>query len=225
MGRPLLDWQLESLRAGGAARIGMVVGYHRDLIDRPEIEFIENPRWPETNMVYSLCCAEAAFGESPFLVSYSDILYPPETAANLIACDADIAITYDRQWESLWRTRMEDPLADAETFRCDENNIVTEIGGQPETIAEIQGQFMGLLRFTGAGWKRVRKVIEGLPPEEVDTLQMTTLLAKLITAGHEVTGVPVDGRWVEVDSEQDIACYEAALTGQNVGAWHHDWRS
>ena len=125
MGRPLLDWQLESLRAGGAARIGMVVGYHRDLIDRPEIEFIENPRWPETNMVYSLCCAEAAFGESPFLVSYSDILYPPETAANLIACDADIAITYDRQWESLWRTRMEDPLADAETFRCDENNIAS----------------------------------------------------------------------------------------------------
>lgn len=47
---------------------------------------------------------------TPFSVSYSDIFYPAEAPAALLRATADITITFDPHWQSLWSRRFADPL-------------------------------------------------------------------------------------------------------------------
>ena len=203
-GRPLLEWQRAAFRQAGIETVAAVGGYRADrLAQEIEVPFV-NQAWETTNMVRSLTCAAAWLESGDTLVSYSDIAFNASAVERLAAATGDIAITYDRQWAPLWAGRFEAPLDDAETFRID-GGLVTEIGGRPQSPEEIQGQFMGLLRFSADGWRRIGRFLDGLEPAAVDRLDMTGLLARLIAAGESVEGVAVDGGWVEVDSESDLA--------------------
>lgn len=208
-GRSLLSLQLAALRGAGIAEIAAVRGYRGAQLEPFGLTLFDNPRWAETNMVMSLLQADPWLAAGPCLVSYSDIFYSAETAAALAASPADIAISYDRDWLQLWSRRFADPLSDAETFRLDAAGRVVEIGGRAAAVAEIEGQYMGLLKFTPAGWAGVRALVDALPPAQRDRLDMTGLLARLIAAGQSVAAVPAVGPWGEVDSESDLALYDA----------------
>ncbi|MEO5363221.1 MAG: phosphocholine cytidylyltransferase family protein [Magnetococcus sp. DMHC-8] len=207
-GKPLLEWQLTALRAAGVTEIAIVTGYRREqLADRGDREFY-NPRWSETNMVSSLACAAPWLEEAPCLVSYSDIFYDASAAMALIDCSASLAVTYDANWRSLWEKRFGDPLVDAETFRLTADSHLAEIGGRPTTVAEVEGQYMGLLRFTPAGWSEVVRIRAGLSSRERDTMHLTGTLQKVIEAGRvAVAAIPYRGAWGEVDSADDLAAY------------------
>lgn len=210
-GRPLIEWQMEALHGAGIPEIALVKGYRADTLERYTGYF--NARWGETNMVRSLECASEWLREGPCIVSYSDILYPVETVRALAAQPGEIALTYDRKWLEQWSRRFEDPLSDAETFRVDARGRVVEIGNRPRTLDDVQGQYMGLLKFRPAGWRQVEANLAKLDAAAHDRLDMTSLLRGLIAGGAAVEGVPVDGRFFEVDSDADLAHAEAYLTG------------
>jgi L-glutamine-phosphate cytidylyltransferase len=208
-GKALLDWQLEALCATGITQIAIVTGYKRELLaDRGLTEFY-NARWAETNMVSSLACAQDWLQEDPCIVSYSDIFYSPMAVHALMTSEATLAVTYDPNWLGLWTRRFGDPLLDAETFRLNPDQTLTEIGNKPRSVSEVQGQYMGLLRLTPNGWKEILRIRAGLTSEECDKMHMTGTLQKVVDAGlTPVTGVPYTGEWGEVDSEQDLTIYE-----------------
>ena len=224
-GRPLLHWQLNALRAAGIGSILVVRGYAAHCL-KGDFATAENPRWAETNMVSSLLCANAfaqeffASGGERLVVSYSDIVYHPGHVRRVLAASEDMAITYDTDWEALWKLRFEDVLSDAETFR-QAGGLLREIGGKPSSMAQIHGQYMGLLCFSKAGWETLAATCAALGPTAVDKLDMTGLLRLLLAEGSAIEAVPVAGRWCEADSGTDLKNYEAALA---CGNWSHDWR-
>ena len=167
-------------------------------------------------MFVSLTCASSWLVEDDCVVSYADIVYPPDVVRDLVAAPAaPIAITFDTAWRRLWETRFADPLSDAETFRRDAENRVIEIGNKPRTLDEIEGQYMGLLRFSPAGWTQSTALADQLPPAERDRLHMTGLLQRMITAGVAVRGVPVAAPWFECDSAEDVRlCEEEIAAGR-----------
>lgn len=208
-GKPLLEWQLSALHGAGISEVAIVTGYKRVLLaSRASMEFY-NPRWSETNMVSSLECAQAWLQAEPCIVSYSDIFYDVSAVRTLMETNAELAITYDPNWRALWESRFADPLSDAETFMMDENSNLTEIGQRAKQIEEIQGQYMGLLRFTPASWKKVEVLRAGQEPAVRDKLDMTGMLQRLIV-GHRVAirALPYTGEWGEVDSAEDLAIYD-----------------
>jgi choline kinase len=223
-GRTLLDWQISALHASGAQSVAAVGGYKAKLLsEKIDVPFV-NESWATSNMVRSLCHAEAWLAEGDTVVSYSDIVFRPSVVEALVEATGDIVITYDRLWSALWSARFEDPLEDAENFKIN-NGRVLKIGGRPSSMEEVQAQFMGLFKFSKLGWRTARDFIEKLSPVTRDNLDMTSLLACLIAEGVTVRGVPVDGGWVEVDSEADLVCYEKKIAAINRGVpWSHDWR-
>lgn len=226
-GRTLLDWQTEALLTAGLSRIIIVTGYRsqllRDFRSNPggmNFECLENIRWAETNMVQTLMCALPSLSGAAALVSYADIVYKPAHVKALLTANEDIAVTYDRNWRALWSLRNENPLEDAETFRA-ENGRLVEIGGRPESLAQVQGQYMGLLRFSAAGQEIVTNYVASLSQDKADKLDMTSLLRALLAQGAKIGAMPVDGGWCECDTENDIMLYEEKL---EAGEWSHDWR-
>lgn len=208
-GKSLLEWQLAALREAGIREIAIVTGYRRELLaNRGLLEF-HNLRWAETNMVSSLVCASEWLKSAPCIVSYSDIFYEAQAVESLMNCSAALAVTYDPHWLLLWERRFGDPLLDAETFRLKLDGTLAEIGNRPQTVDEVQGQYMGLLRFTPQGWAEVIRIREGLSVEVRDRMHMTGTLQKVIEAGKvSVVAVPYDRLWGEVDSAEDLAAYQ-----------------
>lgn len=208
-GKALLDRQLEALRMAGITEIAVVTGYKRELLaDRGLVEFY-NARWAETNMVSSIVCAEDWLQVEPCIVSYSDIFYEPAAVRSLMTCGASLAVTYDPNWQALWTQRFGDPLLDAETFRLTTENTLAEIGMRPTSLDEVQGQYMGLLRFTPEGWAEVTRVRAGLKSDQLDAMHMTGTLQEVIVAGRvAIAAIPYTGEWGEVDSADDLDAYQ-----------------
>lgn len=209
-GRTLLERCLDTLERAGIPRCdtGIVTGYRSDMFQAGGVTYFHNPDWERTNMFRSLTMARRWLERETCIVCYSDIVFAPETVRLLADCAAPLAVTsYSGYWE-LWSLRMENPLEDLETFRTDGAGRLLEIGGKPDCAGDIQGQFMGLLRFTPKSWGWVEETIERPLPKPVDTLDMTTLLQGMVRMGYPVQAIPTDGFWLECDSEQDIEAYE-----------------
>lgn len=209
-GRTLLDRCLNTLERAGVSRsdIGIVTGYQSDMFQVEDITYFHNSDWEKTNMFYSLTMARKWLEWKTCIVCYSDIVFTAEAIVRLRKSEAPLAITsYSGYWE-LWKLRMDDPLKDLETFRTDGSGRLLEIGLKPSSPAEIQGQFMGLLRFTPESWGWVEETIRHPLPKMVDKLDMTTLLQGMLQLGYPVQVISIDTLWLECDSEQDIEAYE-----------------
>ena len=208
-GKTLLDWQLEALRAAGITQIAIVTGYKRELLANLGLVEFHNPRWAETNMVSSLACAQDWLQAEPCIVSYSDIFYSSIAVQSMMTCTASLAVTYDPNWLELWTRRFGNPLLDAETFQMTADRYLKTIGDKPTSVNEVQGQYMGLLRFTPIGWAEVFQIRSQTTQKQRDGMHMTETLKKVIEAGHiSIKAIPYEGVWGEVDSVDDLIKYD-----------------
>lgn len=208
-GKTLLDWQLEALRGAKINTIAIVTGYKREMLSNRGLVEFYNARWAETNMVSSLACAQDWLQAEPCIVSYSDIFYSSAAVRSLMTCPASLAVTYDPNWLELWTQRFGDPLLDAETFLLSSDNNLAEIGNKPKSVDDVQGQYMGLLRFTPEGWANVLRIRSSLSSEQCDKMHMTGTLQKIIeTDGIPIAAVPYSGVWGEIDSVQDLRVHQ-----------------
>jgi choline kinase len=209
--KPLIQRQISALRGGGVSSIGIVRGYLADRIDIQDVTYFENQRWAETNMVMSLAAAAAWLRSDSVVISYADIFYGRDIVRDLAASAGDLVVAYDRDWRSLWTRRFVDPLSDAETFRTDVDGNLIDIGRRTTEIDDIEGQYMGLLKFTPQGWREVEAVLAAVDAKTRDAMDMTTLLRRLLDAGFPISTVRIAGQWGEIDSAGDLELYEKMI--------------
>src|ERR1700734_1084752 len=216
-GKPLIALQMAALRRGGVNEIGVFRGYRAEMIEFEALTYFANQRWAETNMVMSLAAASSWLRSGPVIVSYADIFYRSELIRGLAATPGQLVIPYDRAWRQLWTRRFSDPLADAETFRIDESGQLLEIGGKTKRIEEIEGQYMGVLKFTPEAWTKVELLLANLDPHTRDRLDMTGLLRRLLTQKEfPIRTFGTDAKWGEVDAPGDVELYEEMVKSGEV---------
>ena len=209
--KPLVRRQIDALRSGGVSTIGIVRGYLGNMINIQDVTYFENPRWAETNMVMSLVAAATWLLSDSVVISYADIFYGRDVVRDLAASPGDLVVAYDRNWRSLWSRRFADPLSDAETFRTDAHGNLIEIGRRTTRIEDIEGQYMGLLKFTPRAWRAVEAVLAGVDAKIRDAMDMTTLLRALLDSGFSIGTVGITGQWGEIDSSADLELYEKMI--------------
>lgn len=88
------------------------------------------------------------------------------------------------------------------------DGTLAEIGNMPKSVQEVQGQYMGLLRFTPEGWAEVKRIRDGLTPKECDQMHMTGTLQRVIEGGRvAIEAIPYELCWGEVDSAEYLMAY------------------
>jgi choline kinase len=223
LGNALLDWQFKALKAAGIDEVNLVCGYRGEAFADLAVCLWENPKWATTNMVESMFCARPLLESAgALIVSYSDIIYEARIVRTLLGRVGNIAVTVDRNWRKLWEMRSDNPLADAESLRMNQENLITDIGRKVTEFANIQAQFMGLLYFDRTGLDHLISFYDSartgdawLEGREKNNCYMTDILRGLVESGHAVRAVPVSGGWLEFDTADDLDCYETlASTGQ-----------
>jgi len=208
-GVSLIDRQLEVLKSEGIGDIVIIGGYKSEMLKRGDIKLKVNARYFETNMVWTLFSAEEEL-EGDVIVSYGDIVYSKNILKALIKSKADIAVTIDKKWEGYWRERNENPLDDAETLKLRKDGTISEIGQKPSSLEEIEGQYMGLMKFSSEGVRQIKSAFHSalesgkLLGKEVENSYMTDLLQFIVSIGGKVASVQIDEDWVEVDTVEDL---------------------
>lgn len=206
-GRPLLDRIVDTFNSMGIKDITVVRGYRKELIEGGNLRLVDNDEHGTTQEVYSLAMGlEQASGT--VVVSYGDVLFHKYIPMSLLESDADICLAVDADWhESANLQRRADYVAcDRPYVRHEFDRVasLTGAGADPSELAEINGEWMGLLKLTPAGRDRVLATIRQAPADEQKRMRMTDLLNRLVADGCEVQVLYTRGHWLDVDEMKDV---------------------
>jgi choline kinase len=221
--RPLIDWLLDSVRAAGISEIVLVRGFAAEQLTPQGVHLAYNPRFADTNMVYTLWCAREWFSD-PFILSYADILYEPSVLRMVMAAPGDVAVGLDKDWESYWRQRVEDPLSDAETLKLDATGRIVEIGAKARQVADIAGGYIGLIKFSGKGVDALTAAIDAsrggaiMRERGFEKLYMTDLLQMMSDAGIDLRPAFTHRGWFEIDTPEDLMLAERLIQTDSSAA-------
>lgn len=220
----LVEYQIGVLEEAGISDISIVGGYHAEALECLRANLFVNSEYDRTNMVWSMMCARHLFdGKRTILLSYGDIVYERDVLSALLATPGSIVVVSDRAWKKIWQLRMEDPLNDAETFLVGEDGGLKELGKKPHSYDQIQGQYIGLIKFEpashGAVLNAFDKLLATADSEEkrrsVRNMYMTDFIQYLVDQDMKVGIAWTEGKWLEVDTVSDKVLYEKLLeTGE-----------
>jgi len=213
-GKPIIDHILEVINKCNIKDIVLVSGYREDVLKKhlahTAVQFYHNERFAQTNMVSTLFCAETEMNDD-LIISYADIVYSEKVLQSLIYSPTDFSVVVDKDWRTLWNTRMENPLSDAETMKLDRDSNIIELGKKANSYDEIEGQYIGLIKISCSVLPMVRQFYHSLSREEIydgkdfDNMYMTSFIQLVINRLLPVKAVSVHGGWVEIDSVEDLA--------------------
>ena len=215
-GKPILEHQFQILKQAGINEIIVVCGYLKDKITSAYVSLIkvENERWDTTNMVASLYCAKEWLTDD-VIISYADIIYQQPVLEQLLKSDSDISISADKEFLRYWQLRLPDPLNDVESFVVNDAGCISSIGQKVESLNQIQAQYIGLMRFQGAGLDQLNDYLYHLSGTiSFDMMYMTDLLMTMIEGGVCLTPSYHQNNWVEIDSVEDHVLAEKILRAE-----------
>ena len=214
-GISLLDRQLKTFRDVGIADISVVGGYRAEMLWREGVRQFRNDAYETTNMVSTLFSAPELFLEpDDLIVSYGDIAYQQRVLEQLIASPGDVVVSADSDWLRYWKTRMDDPIKDVETFVLGPGNSILSLGNRPNTLIEIEGQFIGLIKIEASELALIYSLWTDLleaDAKSAHAMAMTDFLETIIQAGFDVKASMHNAGWAEVDSPSDLLVAEEHL--------------
>lgn len=206
-GERIIDVILSALRKGGVDPIGFIGGYRIDAVKAayPELDFVENPRWAETNILGSLMCAEAWMHDG-FVSSYADIVYRADAITKLLASPHPITLVVDTAWRARYQHRSQHPPTDGEKVQSADGRL-TRIHRDIDPDA-AHGEFIGVAKFTAEGAAMLKRAhaAAGLS----DNSYFIPLLQRMIEDGVEIAHVDIDGGYHEIDTQEDYDLARAA---------------
>lgn len=217
-GKPILQYIIDASLSCNIKDISAVVGYKKENIQKIIKQTFFNPIFDLTNMVYSLSFAKDYMLTNPsdMIVSYGDIIYKSVILESLLnSKDTDISLISDKNWENLWRIRMENIYSDVESFKTKDNKVF-ELGKKTNNKKDIEGQYIGLFKVHSHKviefFSIYEKLQNKLPEKEWKNMYMTSYIQHLIDIGWNVKPVWIEGGWLEIDSINDLNSYESLET-------------
>ena len=226
-GKSILERQIDVLQNCGISDITVVTGYKSESINISKIKKIHNNDFKTTNMLESFSCAFKKLSDST-IVSYGDIIFEKKILEKLIQSKDDISVVVDQNWEKYWKIRFDNPLSDAESLKLNDENYITSIGQNVKNSSEIQGQYIGLMKFQNNGILQVKKFYKNAKKDSKDNPNplnpkipfrqsyMTDLLHGLIKNNFKLKAVMVKNGWLELDSVYDYELYQKLYSSNDL---------
>ena len=216
MGRPMLDWILDSLAEAGFARrdVVFVCGYAEDVVRAryPELTFVRNAGWESNNILLSLLSAREHLAGG-FVSTYADIVYEGAVVQKLVAAPEHIVLGCDTEWRRRYVGRSQHPETDAEKLTADGRRIQRISRHIPSD--EASGEFIGVMKLDGAGaaelcaaFDRVEAKHAGKVFREGRSFEkayLIDLLQQMLETGSEMHREDTRGGYMEIDTREDLA--------------------
>ena len=200
-GKSLLDYQIEILRYCGVEEIVIVGGYKAEMLEGKADRLYINKKYKDTNMVWTLFEVKNEL-QGDVIITYGDIVYSHQILDDLINSNFEISVAIDKLWEEYWKARFQDPLSDAENLILDNHSNILKIGGEAKNLLNINGQYIGLMKFKEEGIEAMKECFITLKNKH--SAYMTDLIQNIIDTGFRVSAIEFYKPWIEIDSVKDL---------------------
>ncbi len=226
-GKTLLEWQLKVFKELGIDDICVVTGYNSELINFENIKYVKNENYEKSNMLESLFCARDFFSDNT-IVSYGDIIFERKVLERLINSEEDFSVIIDKNWKEYWSLRFDDPIQDLESLELDSEQNITSIGKKIDDINDINGQYIGLMKFQNKAIDIIKKFYYETkknsvnnknplnPSVSFENSYMTDFLQGLINNGNKLKALDITNGWLELDNINDYELYRKLFSEGNL---------
>jgi len=202
-GEAILDHQINGLFAAGIREIGIVVGYKSEQIlshvcaryrrNLQRFQFLFNPRFAETNNIYSLWVARTWLSGSDFMVLNADVLCDPEILRPAVAAPAPISMIVDPEWRD-------------ETMKVIIRNGRVVRMSKAISRDEFSGTYIGITTFSAEVqpkfFRSMHELVSAGRVNEFFNAAVQDLADQGVMVGSTSTaGLP----WAEIDDPTDLA--------------------
>jgi dTDP-glucose pyrophosphorylase len=206
-GKPVLQHIIEGLRDAGVHRFLIIVGYHAETVrnffgdggrNDVDIEYATQTVQDGTGRVVNL--ARNFVGESPFILSYGDILISPENYKRIVDlpddCEAIITMT-----------RGEDVSKGGAVFVNEQMKLV-DLREKPKPGEPTSPWYnAGLYAFRPGIFEFISK----LKPSPRGEYELTDAIRDLAHSGNKVQALELTGEWADVRDPEILARLNQAL--------------
>ncbi len=196
-GKRILDHQLSVLKSVGVSDITVVRGYKREEIQAQDVKVIDNDKWNDTNVVYSLALAAPGMGQS-YLVLYGDVFFKRYLLRSILdyseeRSDADLILVcvkedYIKSGYALKLNKKVDVFGEDTDLKV--VSVYTEETANPEADT---------VYFSGLMMVKSNDVTAGLLGDaDMESVHMADFIVRAIDAGLTL-GVIISSREAVVD--------------------------
>lgn len=158
-GKTIIERQIELYRKCGIEDITVVRGFAGEKITYPGVKYYTNEDYANTNMVESLLAARVEFTDDVVL-SYSDILFSEDMLRTMMGASGDFLVAVDRDWKEYWQARYGQVDFDTESLTINSRGCITSLGRENPPLETIDARYVGLLKFSNRGLKKIEQVME-----------------------------------------------------------------
>ena len=208
-GKPILVRQIENLLENGISNITVVSGYKGDILEErihrqfPGVRIICNSSYAMTNNMYSAYLARDFMEGYPFLMMNADVFFDASVICKLIAFEASDAVVTD------FGNYMEESMK------------VVEQGGRLTHISkevakeEALGVSVDVYKFSEEGGRAFFRECESYIERNEWKLWSEVALDGIF-GDIKFMACPLEGRWVEIDTFEDLAEAERVFSDISV---------
>ncbi len=214
-GKPLINIQIDCLKAAGVQDIFVIRGYQADKLKLPGVQFFMNPDYENNNILESLFYAKEEI-HGDVVILYCDIIFNTSVVEKLLASKEDVSVVVDENWKANYVGRKLHPISEAESAFYDEKGFVQEIGKNVRSLKkeDAPGEFIGMLKLTARGSDLFKKSYEqskityaDRPFQQAPSLKkayLTDLFQEMVDNSIPVHCVKIQNGWKELDTQEDF---------------------
>lgn len=216
-GKPILVRQIENLLESGVSDITVVSGYKGDILEErvhrqfPDVRIIDNSVYADTNNMYSAYLARNVVEGDSFLMMNADVFFDSSVIRGLLDFEADDAI-----------------VTDMGTYLEESMKVVEREGrlmhiSKTVTREEALGSSIDVYKFSARGGRAFFRECERYIDGRRERKLWSEVALDGILGEVEFRACPLRGRWMEVDTLEDLAEAERIFsdihaTGDYFGA-------
>ena len=210
-GRPLLQRLEDTFHSCGIKDITTVLGYKASAVPAGNAHRTINRSWKRGGIASSLYRAVEQLS-GPVLVAYGDILFEASVLNDLLDTEENIVLAVDTSWANGRKLGREiDAVIGASApsdrygaARC----VPLEAIGTEIDHADAHGEWIGLLKLSSEGSRRMRAFLETTYGDErrrQENISLVALLRAMQAAGEEIYINYSRGHWLDVDGPEDLS--------------------
>lgn len=209
-GQPLLSHIAGAFNKVGIKNITVVRGYQKQVVNLPQLHYVDNDRYETTGELVSLFQALQSLSviDEDWIIGYGDGLFKKYILQLLLEIEADFAIVVDADWHNRsCRVRPDYVVCSLpNSTKAFYTNVVLEQITPNLPSDQICGLWTGLLKVSYRVQRQFKAQLTHLLASETIQQQgrMPLLINELVKQGYSVQVIYITGHWLDVDEIEDM---------------------
>lgn len=192
----ILDRQIDILFRNGISEIIVVAGYKANLIRKhihqKNIRVILNNKFEKTDTLYSVYCAKK-YIKNNFLCLYGDLVFDEKLILSLLQDEHNGSIIVDK------------PVEKFNTHSVIIKNSQIQRINLPKFTKKINGQFIGISKFTGSYVAWFKKILDSFSNNNTLEGEFVRIIESFVEKGISIHACSTSRlNWVNVNDLQKL---------------------